>query len=77
MRSAGTCTDYRGAKLIWHGGAVFGSLAAVALLPEKNIGIFIAVNSEDGEIVRGLMHELLDHYLGYRGTNGRRNSTNS
>src|SRR4030095_10818831 len=25
--------DYRGAKLIWHGGAVFGSLAAVALLP--------------------------------------------
>ena len=24
----------------------------------------IAVNSEEGEIVRGLMYELLDHYLG-------------
>jgi len=57
--------DYRGAKLIWHGGAVFGSLAAVVLLPEKNVGFFIATNSEEGELVRGLMYELLDHYLGF------------
>lgn len=56
--------DYRGANLIWHGGAVFGSLAAVALLPEKNVGIYIATNSEEGQIVRGLLYELLDHYLG-------------
>jgi CubicO group peptidase (beta-lactamase class C family) len=55
--------DYRGAKLIWHGGAVFGSLAAVALLPDQDVGIFVAVNSEEGEMVRGLMYELLDHYL--------------
>ena len=55
--------DYRAAKLIWHGGAVFGSLAAIALLPEKNVGIFVAVNSEEGEIVRGILYELLDHYL--------------
>ena len=27
------------------------------------MGIFIAVNSEEGEIVRGLLYELLDHYL--------------
>ncbi|WP_371414117.1 serine hydrolase [Sphingosinicella sp. CPCC 101087] len=56
--------DYRGARLVWHGGAVFGSLAAVALLPDRNVGLFIAVNSEEGEMVRGLMYELLDHYLG-------------
>jgi len=56
--------DYRGAKLIWHGGAVFGSLAAVALLPEQDVGIYIAVNAEEGQIVRGLLYELLDHYLG-------------
>jgi CubicO group peptidase (beta-lactamase class C family) len=56
--------DYRGAKLVWHGGAVFGSLAAVALLPEKNVGIYVAVNSEEGEMVRGFLYELLDHYLG-------------
>ncbi|PZR72628.1 MAG: serine hydrolase [Chthoniobacterales bacterium] len=56
--------DYRGAKLVWHGGAVLGSLAAVVLLPEKNVGFYIAVNSEEGDLVRGLMYELLDHYLG-------------
>ncbi len=36
----------------------------VALLPEKHVGFSIQINSEDGEILVGLMHELLDHYLG-------------
>jgi hypothetical protein len=58
-----TVQDYRGAKLIWHRGAVFGSLAAVALLPERNIGLYVAINSEEGEMIRGLIYELLDHYL--------------
>jgi len=56
--------DYRGAKIIWHGGAVFGFLTAVLLLPDKHVGFSIQINSEDGEIIRGLMDELLDHYLG-------------
>jgi hypothetical protein len=51
--------------MVSHGGAVLGSQADVALLPDKNIGIFIAANSEDGEIILGLMDELLDHYLGF------------
>lgn len=55
--------DYRGTKIVWHGGAVFGFLSAVVLIPEKNVGFAIEVNSEDGEVVRGLMYELLDHYL--------------
>jgi hypothetical protein len=57
--------DYRGAKIIWHGGGVYGSVTSVALLPAKNVGIFVAVNSWETEISRGLMHELLDHYLGH------------
>jgi CubicO group peptidase (beta-lactamase class C family) len=55
--------DYRGAKIVWHGGAVFGFLAAVVLIPEKQVGFSILINSEDGEIINGLMFELLDHYL--------------
>ena len=58
-------TDYRGAKVVGHDGAVLGSQATIALLPEKNIGIFIAANSQDGQIILGLRDELLDHYLGY------------
>ena len=57
--------DYRGAKMVWHGGAVFGFLAAVVLIPEKHVGFSILINSEDGEIILGLLYELLDHYLGY------------
>jgi CubicO group peptidase (beta-lactamase class C family) len=56
--------DYHGAKIVWHGGAVFGFLAAVVLIPDKNVGFCIEINSEDGEIINGLMYELLDHYLG-------------
>jgi CubicO group peptidase (beta-lactamase class C family) len=58
-----TVQDYRGAKLVWHRGAVFGSLAAVALLPDRKVGLYVAVNSEEGEMIRGLVYELLDHYL--------------
>ena len=50
--------------MVGHDGAVLGSQATIALLPEKNIGIFIAANSQDGEIILGLRDELLDYYLG-------------
>lgn len=56
--------DYRGNRIIWHGGAVLGFKTAVVILPEKKVGFAITINSEDGEIVRGLMYELIDHYLG-------------
>jgi len=56
--------DYRGNPIIWHGGAVLGFKTAVVILPEKKVGFAITINSEDGEIVRGLMYELIDHYLG-------------
>ncbi|HEY2808259.1 MAG TPA: serine hydrolase [Steroidobacteraceae bacterium] len=56
--------DYRGTKVVWHSGAVFGFLTAVMLIPDRNVAFSIQINSEDGEIIRGLMYELLDHYLG-------------
>ena len=56
--------DYKGARIVQHGGAVFGFQSVVVMIPDRNIGFSILINSEDGEIVRGLMYELLDHYLG-------------
>ena len=56
--------DYRGTKIVWHGGAVLGFKTAVVLIPDKHVGFAIEINSEDGEIILGLMYELLDHYLG-------------
>jgi CubicO group peptidase (beta-lactamase class C family) len=56
--------DYRGHKIIVHGGGTLGFRAIIAMLPEKNVAWAIAMNSEDGEFTVGLHYELLDHYLG-------------
>ena len=57
--------DYRGTKVVQHGGAVFGVLAFTVLVPERNLAISLQINSEDVEVLRGLGYELLDHYLGF------------
>lgn len=59
-----TVSDYRGARLISHGGGVFGFVCTVALLPDRGVGFAILTNAEEAAPVRGLMYELLDHYLG-------------
>lgn len=57
--------DYRGIKVVQHGGAVFGVLAFTVLVPERDLGISLQINSEDVDVLRGLGYELLDHYLGF------------
>lgn len=57
--------DYRGVRVVQHGGAVFGVLAFTVLVPERDLGISLQINSEDVEVLRGLGYELLDHYLGF------------
>ena len=59
--------DYRGHKIISHGGGVLGSIATIVLIPEKNIGFAIMINSEDSALLAGLQNTLLDHYLGLPG----------
>lgn len=56
--------DYRGHRLIMHGGAVFGSISRVVLIPERDVGFAIMMNSEDSGMMLGLTWALIDHYLG-------------
>lgn len=56
--------DYRGARIISHGGGVFGSITRVVLIPEKNVGFAIMTNSEESGLLLGLSYKLIDHYLG-------------
>lgn len=56
--------DYKGARIISHGGGVFGSITHVILLPDQDVGIAVVVNSEDVALLRGVAHLLVDHYLG-------------
>jgi CubicO group peptidase (beta-lactamase class C family) len=57
--------DYRGVKTVQHGGAVFGVLTMVVLVPDHKLGFALQMNSEDYPVLRGVMNELLDHYLGF------------
>jgi CubicO group peptidase (beta-lactamase class C family) len=55
--------DYRGHRIIQHSGGVFGSITRVVMIPDKNVGFAIMMNSEDSGMLLGLTYELLDHYL--------------
>ena len=56
--------SYRGHLVIEHTGAVFGGLAMLYLIPEKQVGLAVAINSEDSSTRRAVMFHLLDQYLG-------------
>ncbi len=58
--------SYRGHILIEHGGAVFGALSMLYLIPETRTGISVSINSEDSGARRAVMFHLLDHYLGLK-----------
>jgi len=58
-----TVRDYRGARIVWHAGGLFGFTTVVVMIPDKKVGFAIAINSEEIEPRYGLMYELLDHYL--------------
>jgi CubicO group peptidase (beta-lactamase class C family) len=60
-------SDYRGHQILSHGGGVLGSITTIVLIPEKNTGFAIMINSEDSALLAGLQNELLDHYLGFPG----------
>lgn len=57
--------DWRGHKIVWHAGGDIGFIAIVVLIPEKNTGFAVMMNSEEGVALQGVMDRLLDHYLGY------------
>ncbi|HEY1710562.1 MAG TPA: serine hydrolase [Rhizomicrobium sp.] len=54
--------DYHGVRVVQHSGAVLGALAMMFLLPDKNVGISVTINSEDSATRRAVIYHLLDHY---------------
>jgi hypothetical protein len=59
-----TIQDYRGHKIVQHGGATLGFRATAMMIPEKKVGFVIMTNSEESALIQGLQYELADHYLG-------------
>jgi len=55
--------DYAGHRLIYHGGAVQGYRSAMAILPERELGVVILWNSSSA-VPSGLLPTILDRALG-------------
>jgi CubicO group peptidase (beta-lactamase class C family) len=56
--------DYHGHIIVEHTGAVLGAVAALYLIPEKNVGVAVNINSEDGASRRAVAFHVIDYYLG-------------
>jgi CubicO group peptidase (beta-lactamase class C family) len=56
--------DYRGRKLVEHGGAVDGMRAGVAMMPEENLGVVVLTNRLPTQLVTAIQMQIYDAYLG-------------
>ncbi|HKE60413.1 MAG TPA: serine hydrolase [Pyrinomonadaceae bacterium] len=57
-------SDYRGRKLVEHGGAIDGMRAEVAMVPEEKLGVVVLTNLNGTILPHALMYKIVDFYLG-------------
>lgn len=55
--------DYRGRKVVDHGGGIDGMRAHVAFMPEKGVGMVALSNARPNNLIVALMYRVFDHYL--------------
>src|SRR5687768_15918990 len=57
-------SDYRGRKVVEHGGAIDGMRAQVALIPEEKLGLVVLSNMNGSALPVALMYRIFDSFLG-------------
>ncbi|MCU1232111.1 MAG: beta-lactamase [Candidatus Solibacter sp.] len=57
-------SDYRGKKLVGHGGMLSGYVSRTALIPELKLGIVVLTNQEATGAHNAIVNTVLDHYIG-------------
>jgi CubicO group peptidase (beta-lactamase class C family) len=57
-------SDYRGRKIVEHGGAIDGMRAQVAMIPEEKLGLVILTNLHGAILPHALMFKIFDAFLG-------------
>ena len=57
-------SDFRGKKLVEHGGAIDGMRALVAMIPEEKLGLVILTNRGGTILPQPLAYKIFDAYLG-------------
>src|SRR5581483_8646373 len=60
--------DYRGHKIVSHGGGWIGGISSFVMIPELNVGFAVMTNSMETTALKAIELRLLDHYLGFEPT---------
>lgn len=56
--------DYRGRKMVGHGGGIDGFRAEIGLIPEEELGVVVLSNRGGTNFPVAMMYRLIDAYLG-------------
>ena len=56
-------SDYRGRKVVEHGGAIDGMRAQVAMIPEEKLGLVVLSNMNGSGLPTALMYRIFDSFL--------------
>lgn len=56
--------DYRGVKVVGHGGLLTGFVSQIAMVPEQNLGVVVLTNQLSSGAYWSIINHVLDHYLG-------------
>jgi CubicO group peptidase (beta-lactamase class C family) len=56
-------SDYRGRKMVEHGGAIDGMRAAVSMIPEEKLGVVVLGNMNGSILPQMLVNRVFDQYL--------------
>ncbi len=57
-------SDYRGYKVLSHGGGLSGMISLQTMIPEERLGVIILTNFAPNDLPRALTYRILDTFLG-------------
>lgn len=57
-------SDYKGRKIVSHGGGLSGMISLQTLIPEENLGVIVLTNFAPHSLTRALTYRVLDAFFG-------------
>jgi CubicO group peptidase (beta-lactamase class C family) len=55
--------DYRGRKVLTHGGSLPGFVSQVVMVPDADLGVAVLTNQESGAAFNAIAYHIVEHYL--------------
>lgn len=56
--------DYRGVKVVGHGGLLTGFVSQIAMIPEHNLGVVVLTNQLSSGAYWSIINHIVDHFVG-------------